>query len=200
MVFVIGLHAQIDTTQSNNLLNDISSQQNDNISLLPKKMIFTQRILWGNRGLMRNFNSFKLNPTERQKELKIRQIMLTTHQILGIITMAEMIAQGIIGTELYNGNTSLKDLHEGLAGAINITYFTTAGLVLFAPPKMLDERKGYSSIKVHKLLAVVHFSAMITTNILADQLESNPQLRPYHRAAAFTAFSALAAAMIIIKF
>jgi hypothetical protein len=199
-MFVFGLQAQIDTTQTNNLLNDISRQEKLNITLLPKKMIFTQRLLWGNNGLMRNFKSFQLNPTERQKELKIREVMLTTHQILGMITMAEMIAQGIIGTKLYNGNTSLKELHEGLAGAINITYFTTAGLVLFAPPKIINERKGYSSIKVHRLLAIVHFSAMITTNILADQLESNPKLRPYHRAAAFTAFSALATAMIVIKF
>jgi hypothetical protein len=41
---------------------------------------------------------------------------------------------------------------------------------------------------------------MIATDILAAQLESNPDLKPYHRAAAFTTFGAFAASMIVIKF
>ena len=126
--------------------------------------------------------------------------MLTAHQILGFATLGGMVAQGIVGVKLYNGDTGLKDTHEMLAVAVNFGYFTTASLSLLAPPKMLDERKGYSSIKVHKALAILHMSAMIATNILAVQLESNPDLRPYHRAAAFTAFGSFAASMIIIKF
>ncbi len=126
--------------------------------------------------------------------------MLATHQILGFATMGAMVAQGIVGAKLYNGNIGLKDTHEALAAGVNFGYFTTASLALFAPPKMLDERKGYSSIKVHKALAIIHFSAMIATNILASQIESHPNLRPYHRAAAYTAFGAFAASMIIIKF
>jgi hypothetical protein len=57
-----------------------------------------------------------------------------------------------------------------------------------------------SSIKIHKGLAMVHFTGMILTNILAGQLESNPQLKPYHRAVAYTTFAAFAAATIVIKF
>ena len=83
---------------------------------------------------------------------------------------------------------------------MNIGYFTTASLSLFAPPKALDERKGYSSIKIHKWLAVVHMSAMIATNVLAGMTEDNPNLKKYHRAAAYTAFGAFAASMIVIKF
>ncbi len=94
----------------------------------------------------------------------------------------------------------MKPLHEGLATAIEIGYFSTAGLSLFAPPKMLNERKGYSSIKLHKILAMVHFSGMITTMVLAGQLESNYNLKPWHRAAAYTTFGAFAASMIVIKF
>ena len=126
--------------------------------------------------------------------------MLVAHQIGGFTTLGLMVAQGFVGSSLYNGNTDKKDLHEALAAGINIGYFTTASLSLFAPPKMLDERKGYSSIKLHKALAIVHLSGMIATDILAAQLESNRNLKPYHRAAAFATFGAFAASMIVIKF
>ncbi len=200
LVSTTGLKAQTDTTQLINLLDDLSSIETEKTPLLPKKILITQRIFWGKRGLMRNFDTFKLTPEKRQNELKVRRVMLTTHQALGFVTLAGMVAQGIVGSKLYNGNLGLKDAHETLATAVNITYFSTAGLALFAPPKMLDERKGYSSIKIHKILAIIHLTSMIATNILAVQMETNPNLRPYHRAAAYTAFGSFAAAMIIIKF
>jgi hypothetical protein len=200
-IFVsLNLKAQIDTTQSTNLLNEISSVDKDTTALLPTKIIITQRILWGKKGLMRNFNYFKLTPEKRQKELKLRRSMLVLHQVMGFATLGGMVAQGIVGARLYNGNSSLKDTHESLAAAVNFGYFTTASLSLFAPPKLLNERKGYSSIKLHKSLAIIHLSAMIATNILAGQLESHSNLRPYHRAAAYTAFGAFAASMIVLKF
>jgi hypothetical protein len=192
--------AQVDTLQSVNLLDELSASTTDSVKLLPDNFVFTQRIMWGERGLMRNFKAFELTPEERQKELKIRRGMLVTHQIMGFTTLGLMVAQGFVGSSLYNGNYDKKDVHEALAAGINIGYFTTASLSLFAPPKMLDERKGYSSIKLHKALAVVHLSGMIATNILAAQLESNPDLKPYHRAAAFTTFGAFAASMVVIKF
>jgi len=205
VVLILGItalksNAQVETQQGNNLLDDLTSASSDSVKLLPDHFLFTQRLLWGQKGLMRNFDYFKLSPEERERELRIRRTMLTTHQILGFATMGAMVAQGIIGAKLYNGNIGLKDTHEAMAAVVNFGYFTTASLALFAPPKMLDERKGYSSIKVHKALAVVHLSAMIATNILASQIESHPNLRPYHRAAAYTAFGAFAASMIIIKF
>ena len=205
VVLILGIttlksNAQVETQQGNNLLDDLTSASSDSVKLLPDHFLFTQRLLWGQKGLMRNFNYFKLSPEERERELRIRRTMLTTHQILGFATLGGMIAQGIVGSKLYNGDIGLKGTHEALAAGVNFGYFTTASLALFAPPKMLDERKGYSSIKVHKILAIVHLSGMIATNILAGQLESHPNLRPYHRAAAFTAFGAFAASMIIIKF
>ncbi len=194
--------SQIDTTQTIDLLSELESTVTDTVKLLPDHFIFTQRIMWGEKGLMRNFKSFELTPEERQKELKIRRGMLVAHQIGGFTTLGLMVAQGFVGSSLYNGNTSKKDVHEALAAGINIGYFTTASLSLFAPPKMLDERKGYSSIKLHKALAIVHLSGMIATDILAAQLEdtTNPKLKKYHRAAAFTTFGAFAASMIVIKF
>jgi len=189
--------AQIDPFDE--LLNDPSEK----VQLLPNRMIPTQRVLWGENGLMRRTERFSLTPEHRQNELKLRRAMLTTHQALGIATMVGMIGQGIVGARLYGGDESMKDLHEGLAGAVNVTYFTTAGLSLFAPPGVVNEGKGLNSIKVHRALAVVHLSAMIATNVLADGIEDDERgfgTRALHRAAAYTAFGSYAAAMIVIKF
>ena len=181
-------------------MGELSAGQPDTTQLLPNHFLITQRIFWGRKGLMRNFTYFKLSPAERDKELKIRRDMLVAHQALGLATLGGMVAQGIVGVKLYNGDTRLRGTHEALAGFVNFGYFTTASLALFAPPKMLDERKGYSSIKLHRALAVVHLSGMIATNVLAGMLESHPNLKAWHEAAAFTAFGAYAAAVISIKF
>ncbi len=193
--------AQTDTNNisSDDLLMEISENE-DSVNLLPSKFLITQKIFWGNKGLMRNFEKFELSPESRELELKIRRKMLVAHQITGIITLGGMVAQGIIGQKLYNGDYSLKEVHEGLAAGVNISYSLTAALALFAPPKMLNEYKGYGSIKVHKYLAIAHITSMIATNILAGLAEDNPKLKPYHRAAALTAFGSLFAAMVIIKF
>ncbi len=195
-------YAQTDSTQTNTntLLQDLSASTAEQEKLLPNKMMITQRILWGEKGLMRKFDRFELTPEKRQQELKLRRSALVAHQVLGFATLGGMIAQGIVGSKLYKGDYRIKDTHEALGAAVNFTYFTTASLSLFAPPKALDERRGYSSIKVHKWLAVVHMSAMIATNLLAERADDSPRLKSYHRAAAYTAFGAFAASMIVIKF
>ena len=202
IIAVFQLTAQVDTTKTPNLLNELSLADKDTTALLPKKILFTQKLFWGEKGLMRHFSEFELTPEKRQKELKLRRVMLVAHQSLGFLTLGGMIAQGFVGAKLYNDpyNSKLRETHEALAAGVNFGYFTTASLALFAPPKMLDERKGFSSIKLHRSLAIIHLTSMIATNILAGQLEGHPDLRPYHRAAAFTAFGAFAASMIVIKF
>jgi hypothetical protein len=47
---------------------------------------------------------------------------------------------------------------------------------------------------------MIHYTGMITTMVLANQLEQNPDLKPWHKAAAFITFGAFAASMIVIKF
>lgn len=200
LAITFGLQAQTDTIPTLNLLDELSLATNETNELLPTKFPITQKMLWGKKGLMRNFNRFELTPEKRQNELKLRRTMLATHQVMGFVTLGGMVAQGIVGAKLYKGDQSIKETHEALAIGVNIAYFSTASLSLFAPPKMLNERKGYSNIKLHKVLAIVHFSSMLATNILASQIENNPDLRPYHRAAAFTAFGSFAISMIVIKF
>ena len=134
--------------------------------LIPARMVFTQRLLWGEKGVFRATKLSPLNMEQRQKELKVRRVMLTTHQVLGYLTLAAMVAQGIIGGKLYNGDSSLYNTHKTMADVVNIGYFTTAGMSLFAPPPLINKKvRGFSSITAHKLLAPVHFSAMVATNL-----------------------------------
>ncbi len=163
--------------------------------LLPERMVFTQRIFWGEKGIFRTTGVAPLNMEQRQKELKVRRVMLTSHQVLGYATLAAMVAQGIIGGKLYNGNDSLYSLHKTMGDVVNIGYFTTAGMSLFAPPPLINKKvRGFSSIKAHKILATVHFSAMVATNIYKDKN------REIHKGAAYTAFGSYAMAVLVFKF
>lgn len=185
-------------TDSLDLLLQLGSEEP--VKLIPKRMIFTQRMLWGEKGLMRTLKVAPLTDHGRETELKIRRGMLVTHQVLGFATLAGMVAQGIVGAKLYSGDYKIKDLHEGLGTAVNITYFTTAGLSLFTPPPLISRQvKGLNGIKMHKTLAVVHLSAMIATNLLADRA-GDIKIKPLHRAAAFTAFGSFFGAMLVMKF
>lgn len=189
-LFALQLHAQ----EGDDLFASLETTETET-QLLPENMLITQRLLWGNKGLLRTTGIAKLNKTQREKELNLRRKLLVAHQVIGYATLAGMIAQGIIGGKLYNGDYSLKDTHENLGMTVNALYFTGAGLSLFAPPPLINKKvKGWSSMKAHKFLATIHLSAMIATNALS---EDNKKL---HRAAAYTAFGSYAAAMIVLKF
>ena len=163
--------------------------------LLPQKMIFTQSLLWGKSGLFRKAGVSKLSIKQREKELKVRNVMLKSHQILGYLTLGGMVAQGIMGGKLYNGEYELYETHKKLGRWVTASYFTGAGLSLFAPPPLVRNRvKGLNSIKAHKLLAYVHFSGMIATNAWSKED------RDWHKYAAYTTFVSYATAVLVFKF
>ena len=95
----------------NSLFDEISTKQKSQ-ELLPSSMIFTQRLLWGEKGLMRTTKAIPLNLENREKELRIRRKMLLAHQVIGYATLAGMIAQGVLGTKLYRGQYQYDDSHE----------------------------------------------------------------------------------------
>jgi hypothetical protein len=190
----------VTDSQQGELLNADTLITESVASLLPKHYLPTQRLLWGQKGLMRHFDSFKLSEEGRDHELEIRDKMLTAHRYLGYATLAGMLAQGVVGERLYQGHTGLKGLHEGLAGAVNIGYFTSASMALFAPPRAKDRAPGFSKVKLHKYLSIVHLSSMIATNILSGMTENNSDLKTLHRATAYTAFGSFFASMVVISF
>ena len=159
-------------------------------------MIFTQRALWGNNGLLRKAGIFPLNVEQREKELMLRRSMLKVHQIFGYLTLAGLVTQGFLGGKLYNNwERGLYRTHRAVGNFTTLSYFTGAGLSLFSPPPLTNKKtKGFSSIKAHKILANIHFSAMVITNVVADDN------RKAHRAAAYTAFASYATAVIVFKF
>lgn len=190
-------------TEADNLLaglTDTTAAQ----PLLPHRMLFTQRVFWGPKGLLRAVNIAPLTPDGRARELKVRRTMLIAHQIGGFVTLAGFVAQGLIGAHLYNAKgddyTSTLRWHQRSATFVNVSYGTTLLLSLTAPPPLLAARRGYSSIKLHKYLAVAHLTGMVLTNVLAHQIDAHPDLKPYHRAAAYGTFITYAASLIALKF
>ena len=154
-----------------------------------RKNDFYSKNVVGEKGLMRTTGISPLTIQNREKELKLRRTFLKTHQILGYTTLATMIAQGIIGGKLYNGQGDLYETHKTMGKIVNAGYFTGAALSLFSPPPLTNKKtKGFSSIKAHKILANIHFSAMVITNVVADDN------RKAHKAAAYTAFASYATA------
>lgn len=182
------------------LLSDIESEV-ETPAFLPERMLFTQRMLWGEKGLYRGigFAPKVLTAETREKELKARRTMFKIHQATGLLAAGGMIAQAILGPKLYNGDFAIRNAHEKVALGTNIAYGTTALMALTSPPPMVN-RKKFDNIKLHKLLSIVHLSGMVATNVLAHQVSEGKVNKKWHRAAAVTTFGAYAAAIASIKF
>ena len=167
--------------------------------LLPEKMIFTQKILWGEKGLFRKTGISNLTLENREKELIVREKMLKAHQIIGYITFAGMIYQGVLGGKLYNGDYSVYDQHKTLGKIVTASYLTGAGLSLFTPPPLVSrEKEGINNIRLHKIMANLQLPAMIVTNIYSDKLYEADKDRVIHKNAAYTAVASYTLAMITI--
>ena len=183
-------------SQSNDFLDEFEALiDNENVQLLPDRMILSQKLIWGEKGILRKSGISKLSIENREKELILREKMLKAHQIIGYVTFAAMIAQGIIGGKLYNGENDLYDTHKNLGNFVTTSYFLGAGLSLLAPPPLVSkEIKGLNNIRAHKILANLHLPAMIATNIYSDRD------RDIHKASAYTAFASYTLAIIAITF
>ena len=189
------IHAQGFAEEFESLINT------EKPTLLPEKMLISQRVLWGEKGLLRKTGIVKLSLENREKELIVREKMLKAHQIIGYITFAGMIYQGILGGKLYNGDYSVYEAHKTLGKVVTVSYFTGAGLSLFTPPPLVNrKREGLSNIRLHKILANVHVPAMIVTNIYADKQYEKRSYKEIHKASAYTAVASYTLAMFTIIF
>jgi hypothetical protein len=201
LLIFIGCINKVQAQTDSLLQTLLVDEKIDSQLIAPSKMLFTQKLVWGNNGLLKNRYGSTQDLVEKRKiDLRIRRKMLQLHQIGGFVTLGGMVAQGIIGSQLYNGSYKLRETHEKLGAAVNLSYGFTAINGLFTPPSTFKRDKKVTSIRLHKWLAIAHMSGMIATNILATQIENNASLKPYHRAAAYTSFFSLAAAMVVIKF
>ena len=174
---------------------------NEKPILLPEKMIFSQKIFWGENGIFRKTGISDLTLENREKELIVREKMLKAHQVIGYITFAGMIYQGILGGKLYNGDYTVYDTHKKLGKIVTASYFTGAALSLFSPPPLVNRKKeGLNNIRLHKRLANIHVPAMIVTNIYADKQYEKKSYKEIQKVSAYTAFASYSLAMVTIIF
>ncbi len=101
-----------------------------------------------------------------QARLDRRSHMLRTHQRLGLVTLAPMVA-ALVTSNMAGGRHSTaggRDLHAALGSATAGMYFTTAYFALRAPTVPGTTTRG--SIRLHKALAWIHGPGMVLTPVL----------------------------------
>lgn len=171
--------------------------------LLPKNISLMERAFWGENGVFRATGIAPLTPESRKEELEARRAMLTLHQASGIATLGLMVATLIVGQRYVDGDFTLYDAKRRLGNATLFAYMTTAGFSLFAPPPAV-RRDEWNSISTHKLFALIHFTGMIITPILANRIASpsgdyNQKVRA-HQTAAYITTAAFSASIVSLAF
>ncbi|WP_397546749.1 hypothetical protein ABUL39_12970 [Rhodothermus marinus] len=148
---------------------------------LPDGMPLNTRLLWGRKGLLRLLG---LAPATRKRELEIRRTMLQWHQRLALVTFAALTTQVILGEVLASNRAryyqDLQPVHRTLGYATFGLYLTTASLSLGAPPAR-RYTPGFSSIKLHRWLALIHFTGMMLQPWLGRHLRLAPTPDSYER-------------------
>ena len=139
-----------------------------------------------------------------QAQLERRTSMLKTHQTLGLITLAPMAATFLAAAKA-GDSSGWRDLHMAMGMTTAALYLTTASFAIFAPEPEGTKKRGMT--KIHKILACLHFPAMVLTPILgylARQQENRGEslhgVAQYHNVAALTAGLTFAAAMGVMTF
>lgn len=102
---------------------------------------------------------------QEQARLDKRSHMLKTHQRLGLITTAPLIAT-LFAANGAKSKTSAsgRELHAALGGVTVGMYLTTASFAIFAPK--IHGMRTRGPIRLHKALAFIHGPGMILTPIL----------------------------------
>jgi len=137
---------------------------------LPENMPYIKSLIWGEEGVFRKLN---IGPESRIEELQLRRKMLQAHQWLGIITLAGLAYQYDVGKKLYDGNDadywdSHYDKHKAMGYFTYMTYMSTASLSIFSPPARKYDN-NMNSIKFHRRMAALHFTAMMAQPFLAKK-------------------------------
>jgi len=101
-----------------------------------------------------------------QARLDKRSHMLKTHQRLGLITLAPLVATLVAsnGAAGKRGTPSGRELHAALGGVTAGLYFTTASYAIFAPKVPGTTVRG--PIRLHRALAWIHGPGMVLTPIM----------------------------------
>ncbi|TSA26550.1 MAG: hypothetical protein D4R68_07115 [Ignavibacteriales bacterium] len=172
--------------------------------LLPDKMSFFERGLWGENGLMRGIGlASPLTPEVRKYELEVRRTMLTAHQIGGFATLGLMLATCYYGQKIIDGDFNYESTKKKLVFATITSYSITALLSILSPPPLI-RRDETSTTTIHKFLAWFHVAGMIVTPILGSLINTNRVFNidkaHFHQVAGYITTAIFATAMIVITF
>ena len=172
---------------------------------LPENMPYVKSLIWGEEGAFRKLN---IGPETRIEELQLRRKMLQAHQWLGIITLAGLAYQYDVGKKLYDGDDSdywesHYDKHKAMGYFTYMTYMSTASMSFFSPPARKYDN-NMNSIKFHRRMAALHFTAMMAQPFLAKKAVENGkrynELMDAHLKAGTVAFFALSLDALGITF
>tara|TARA_B100000214_G_scaffold370242_1_gene344555 strand:+ start:589 stop:1242 length:654 start_codon:yes stop_codon:yes gene_type:complete len=172
---------------------------------LPDNMPYVKSLIWGKEGAFRKLN---IGPDSRIEELKLRRKMLQAHQWLGIITLAGLAYQYDVGKKLYDGDDSdywdsHYDKHKAMGYFTYMTYMSTSSLSIFSPPARKYDN-NINSIRFHRRMAALHFTAMVAQPFLAKKAVENGkrynELMDAHLKAGTVAFFALSLDALGITF
>ncbi len=183
-------------------LQNLHSQTDTSIALLPNKMSIVEKSLWGKKGFFRITGIAPLTPEARERELKFRRIMLTMHQLGGFTTLGLMALSGYYGKKVYDGKYEFVDKHRTFVRVTIASYTLTALLALASPPPLIRREKSGGSIAIHKTLAWLHSTGMIATAILGRNTRYSTtdynKLKKIHMGVAIATFTSLATSMVVI--
>ena len=172
---------------------------------LPENMPYVKSLIWGEEGAFRKLN---IGPESRIEELQLRRKMLQAHQWLGIITLAGLAYQYDVGKKLYDGDDSdywdsHYDKHKAMGYFTYMTYMSTSSLSIFSPPARKYDN-NINSIRFHRRMAALHFTAMVAQPFLAKKAVENGkrynELMDAHLKAGTVAFFALSLDALGITF
>lgn len=172
--------------------------------LLPKRISFMEKYLWGENGLTRKMGIVPaLSPNERIHELHIRRAMLTAHQIGGFTTLALMLSACYFGQQVIDGHRHMGDIHQTLVSATMISYSITGLLAILSPPPLI-RRNEAGTVVIHKTLAWIHLAGMIITPILGSLIGGrrhfNINKAHFHQVAGYITTAVFTASMLVITF
>ncbi len=190
----------LDTT-INNTLSFEEENKTYTTQLLPERISFMEKFLWGKNGAFRKIGlAGDLNIENREKEIKLRRTLLTIHQTLGILTWFSMAATVTAGQLWLDGKLDSPSLHRTLKYPTIIGYSLTGLFSVISPPP-IERRKEFSTISIHKTLAWLHFAGMVATPILGRLiLSSNDYYKSarFHQIVGYSTFTVFSISLLTI--
>lgn len=144
-----------------------------------------------------------------QAILDRRRDQLQLHQGMGLTTLGALALTGVAGVAYRSLRDNFQQpssvtipvskVHFALAGTTLALYAGTAYLSLSAPQGLPSSTEGVDSVLIHKGLAVLHSTGIVSAFALGVMTANgNPGAEIAHQGSGFLAASLLAASLVVI--